>query len=306
MRIRSSARARGLQIIYCWRASANSLTSPSLISVCNLRSSCGLLSISSSSLPPEGSPSTFPTSQKKQHATGCTLVSNHNKAYSNQSVKKCRDAVSSSFLESKPTQSFESRHPPVFEVDAESVTQGLRLNNAAQCPFLKEVKDQIQANPTVKAALCGSEQGSGQIFKAVIDDALVTVLSQLREQKRYREFLYFKRSVGQHPEIVHSRISGHNQALSSISDTYDQAAEREENNVVVNWCSNDYLNMGHHPSVIQVMQRTLSEQGAGAGGTRNISGSNVVHVELEKELASLCNTQAALLFGSCYAANLGI
>lgn len=91
--------------------------------------------------------------------------------------------------------------------------------------------------------------------------------------------------------------------INRLAQEFPQAHMSDRNERVTVWCSNDYLGMGRNPHVLQTMHRTLDKYGAGAGGTRNISGHNQHAIDLESRLAQLHAQEAALVFSSCYVAN---
>ena len=117
-------------------------------------------------------------------------------------------------------------------------------------------------------------------YRGIFEDAVDT----LRQEKRYRVFADVERIAGRFPRAL-------------FRDQADNARE------ITIWCSNDYLGMGQNEGVIAAMQEAAGRLGVGAGGTRNISGTNRPLVELERSLADLHRKEAALVFTSGFVSN---
>uniref|UniRef100_A0A665T6W5 5-aminolevulinate synthase n=1 Tax=Echeneis naucrates TaxID=173247 RepID=A0A665T6W5_ECHNA len=117
------------------------------------------------------------------------------------------------------------------------------------------------------------------------DSFFVQKIADKKKDHTYRIFKTVNRSAEVFPFADDYSISGREGSQVSI------------------WCSNDYLGMSRHPQVLSAIRDAVDRHGAGAGGTRNISGTSNFHVSLERELAQLHKKDAALVFSSCFVAN---
>lgn len=196
-----------------------------------------------------------------------------------------------------------------------------RVAKALKCPFLRSVGPSLSVESMVAMAgqcpgltkrglpLPGSTMGQ-EIAKVIQSrpaqynpdaDATSTVeqspryagpvdhkMDKLKSEGRYRVFFDIARHVGNFPHA------------SNHGDTLEHNKKARE---IVTWCNNDYLGMGQNPVVLNAITDAVMAHGAGAGGTRNISGTSHIHSALEQELAHLHGKEASLLFSSGYVAN---
>ncbi len=124
---------------------------------------------------------------------------------------------------------------------------------------------------------------TGRLNGMPYDNFFEQELSILKAEGRYRVFADLERHAQQAPIATWHGVDG--------------------SRPVVVWCSNDYLGMSHHPSVIKAATQAATDYGAGSGGTRNISGTAHLHIELESTVAKLHQKEAGLIFTSGYVAN---
>lgn len=157
-------------------------------------------------------------------------------------------------------------------------------NVAKKCPFLSHVK------PTMKAASLEMQ-----------NDVINLASSEKTNEDAFPYQEFFKDQIAKKKRDHSYRIY---KKVNRLANNFPCAKEfTDGQNDVIVWCSNDYLGMSCHPQVQEAVIDAVKSHGAGAGGTRNISGNSTYHEELEKELADLHNKEAALLFTSCYVAN---
>lgn len=173
----------------------------------------------------------------------------------------------------------------LFSTQAESTeVQEIEKTINTQCPFLAK------------------EQNAVKVANPIVEEDIINVSpveSKETTSFQYEEFFHkqIMRKKKDHSYRVFKKVN-------RLADNFPTAMEYSwgEKPITV-WCSNDYLGMSRHPAVTDSVREALDKFGAGAGGTRNISGNSMGHVMLENRLASLHQKEAGLLFTSCFVAN---
>jgi len=158
---------------------------------------------------------------------------------------------------------------------------------SSSCPVLSMLP-KLEKNP-----LFLNQEAVGVERNARTNELVRERLDKLKAAGNYRVFFEMARRMGDFPRAI-------NHSAINAVEAPEQAFEAPE---VVIWCSNDYLGQGQNPKVINAMKDAIDSCGAGAGGTRNISGTSPYHAALEYELAGLHSQEGALVFSSGYVAN---
>ncbi|KZC12817.1 PREDICTED: 5-aminolevulinate synthase, erythroid-specific, mitochondrial isoform X2 [Dufourea novaeangliae] len=163
-------------------------------------------------------------------------------------------------------------------------TQQIQKTIESQCPFLAKEHTAVKmASPTVK------------------EDVINVASTELNEEPSFPYEEFFHEQIMKKKKDHSYRIF---KKVNRLAQSFPTAMEYSNDpKPITVWCSNDYLGMSRHPAVTNSVREALDKFGAGAGGTRNISGNSMGHEMLENRLASLHQKEAGLLFTSCFVAN---
>ncbi|KAI3357313.1 hypothetical protein L3Q82_015761 [Scortum barcoo] len=215
-------------------------------------------------------------------------------------------------LSVSPTQTKSRPLPTVDQkrLFAQTATQ-VAVSVSKGCPFVHSQIGMVQATPEVQEDV--KEGLMTSLLKGMKDSILPTsaqtntVTHLLKDSMIGPSFNYdhfFMEKIAEkkndHTYRVFKTV---NRSAEVFPFAEDYSIAGRVGSQVSVWCSNDYLGMSRHPRVLDAIRDTLDKHGAGAGGTRNISGTSNFHVSLERELAQLHHKDAALVFSSCFVAN---
>ncbi|XP_019866110.1 5-aminolevulinate synthase, erythroid-specific, mitochondrial [Aethina tumida] len=184
-------------------------------------------------------------------------------------------------------QNSNNYNPQLLKTFTEQITTQSRTKTTDRkhvCPFLNEVNNLIKEVKNDDTIICVDKAKDKTVGMYDYDKFFNEQIMKKKQEHSYRIFKKVDRLAvpGKFPR--------------AIEHTYGP-------NMITVWCSNDYLGMSCHPSVIESAKNALETYGSGAGGTRNISGNSTLHERLERSIAKLHNKEKALIFSSCFVAN---
>ncbi|KAM9343005.1 5-aminolevulinate synthase, erythroid-specific, mitochondrial-like [Pholidichthys leucotaenia] len=192
---------------------------------------------------------------------------------------------------------------------AQSATQ-VAVSLSKGCPFVTSQIGMVQASPEVQEDVQDGLMTSllknlkDSVFPAAQANTVSHLLKDNIVGPSYDYDHFFTEKIAEKKKDHTYRVfKTVNRSAEVFPFAEDYTIAGREGSRVSVWCSNDYLGMSRHPRVLGAIREALEKHGAGAGGTRNISGTSNYHVSLEKELAQLHQKDAALVFSSCYVAN---
>ncbi|XP_019944335.2 5-aminolevulinate synthase, erythroid-specific, mitochondrial [Paralichthys olivaceus] len=212
-------------------------------------------------------------------------------------------------LSDSPTKLSKSHLLPT--VNQRMMATQVALSVSKDCPFVSSQIGMVEASPEVQEDVKGLMTS---LFKGLKDSTLPTSLQTTTTTTHllkdnmvgpsYDYDRFFIEKIGEKKKDHTYRVfKTVNRSAEVFPFANDYSICGREGSQVSVWCSNDYLGMSRHPQVLGGIRDALDRHGAGAGGTRNISGTSNFHVSLEKELAQLHQKDAALVFSSCFVAN---
>ncbi|KAM0750594.1 tetrapyrrole biosynthesis, 5-aminolevulinic acid synthase [Meredithblackwellia eburnea MCA 4105] len=189
---------------------------------------------------------------------------------------------------------------------AEQQAESDKLQREAAQQILNKAKGVTSTNTDASSALSGNGASPDQVAAQITSGRPTValgfakhVVTSHRPGYDYEAF-YHTELDKKHKDKSYRYFNN----INRMAKKYPVAHTANKTEEVTVWCSNDYLGMGRNPVVLDAMHETLDTYGAGAGGTRNIAGNSGTHLALEKELAVLHQKDAALVFSSCYVANV--
>jgi len=191
-----------------------------------------------------------------------------------------------------------SRQCPVVKdsaliLDADKPRRNPMKSSNSKCPFSQHMETQFDQFLEQFGNMSPNACMVRHVHDVTYGSKFLTHIETLQREGRYRSFANLQRHVGSFPSASFRPPAEVREIMSPDGDPL----------LIRIFCSNDYLGMGQNPKVLAASHSALYSSGSGAGGTRNISGTTVYHVELEDELAQLHRKEGALVCSSGFVAN---